>query len=100
MMEKRPWADDELSPWAGEEDRPGVLEVARAYPGRAIGAAVGAMGMALVVTAFLMWGANSLWPSAFFKSDEANLVTWALLTAVFWWHLLNGEIRGWWTSGD
>jgi hypothetical protein len=104
VIEKRPWPDGEISPWAGEEERPSVLEVARWYPGRAIEAAVGAVVMAMVVGAFLAWGASHAWHAlvagALFGSEEALLVPVFVLMPVFWWHLLDGQIRGWWVTSD
>jgi hypothetical protein len=100
MIEKVPWPDGEKSPWAGKANRPTVWEVARAYPGKAIGHAVMAFIFGAMAAAFIVVGeelaARALFGIPKPTSVPAYLpVVQAPLFAGLWWLGMYSEIRGW-----
>ncbi len=104
MIEKRPWPAGEISPWADEKDRPGVLEVARAYPDLAISNVLGAAILGVIGTGVLAWGLNVITHAVvgafLFATVTPALMLWPVVTAVFWWYMMKGVIRGYWRPGS
>jgi hypothetical protein len=104
MIEKRPWPAGEISPWADEKDRPGVLEIARAYPDRAISTAGGAAILAVIGTGIIAWAINVAAHAVVgtfpFSTAGRAVMLWPVVTAVFWWYMMEGVIRGYWRPGS
>jgi hypothetical protein len=94
--EKRPWPDDEYSPWAGDPNPPTVFEVARMYPGRAVeNAFVGVLAGVVVgglIGAAIGGVVGSLVGVDVFKL--VFLVVFLVVAPGFWWGSLYAEIHG------
>jgi len=98
MIERRPWPDFAESPWKDEPEPPSVLQVALAYPGRALGNLFFATIIGLFLTAFVVWVIGLL-RGAPVTSLTAGYIMWGVVAAALWWVGLYGDIHGWWTSG-
>jgi hypothetical protein len=100
VVEKRPWPDFEISPWAGEQERPTVLEVARVYPGHALGAAIPAFSFGIFPTAIVGWGLGRITHAVLgvglFTSIKPAIALWLVVSAGVWWIAVYALIRGWW----
>jgi ABC-type uncharacterized transport system permease subunit len=102
---KPPWPYDTVSPWAGKPNPPSVPEVARMYPGRAVGNALLALMIALLLGPAIA-GLLGLICKAVFGEGVAvgvaivlNVILIPTIAARVWWGFLDSEIRGWSTSG-
>jgi hypothetical protein len=102
MIDKPAWPLGEKSPWAGQEDRPTVLEVALAYPGRVVVNAFGAAIVAIFPTALVLWainvGTHAVFGVLLFTSLAPAYVLWPFVTAGLCWLGLYEDIRGWWIT--
>jgi hypothetical protein len=98
MIERRPWPNFGVSPWAEDPEPPSVLEVARAYPERAFGSMLIGVVLGLFLTGFLAWVVGLL-RGAPVTSLTAGYIVWAALAAGLWWVDMYGDIHGWSTSG-
>jgi hypothetical protein len=84
------WPDTALPPWS-QDERPSLLDVTLAYPGKALWVLFPAVLLGTWLGGVIGYGLSQIFPV---PGGPAAVVLGVIAVPAFWWHWMNGLIRG------